>query len=118
MSWLRFAQIGPGGAPVPAVVLVGGIIAALTLVGNVKTTWSFSAFTVLVYYALTNLSALRLAPRDRLYPRWVSGLGLVGCLSLAWWVEPPIWLGGLAWLGIGHVARWIGTRVWSQGEAS
>ena len=28
----------------------------LVLFGAVKTTWSFSAFTVLVYYAITNLS--------------------------------------------------------------
>jgi amino acid transporter len=35
-------------------------IPCLALLGDVKTTWSFSAFTVLIYYAITNLAALRL----------------------------------------------------------
>src|SRR5690606_22188818 len=36
--------------PRRAVYVVGAFIALLTLVGRVETTWSFSAFTVLVYY--------------------------------------------------------------------
>jgi APA family basic amino acid/polyamine antiporter len=39
---------------------MGAVIAGLALLGNVKTTWSFSAFTVLIYYAITNLAALRM----------------------------------------------------------
>src|SRR5690606_24398038 len=50
--------------PVAAVIGVGVIITALALIGNVKLTWSFSAFTVLVYYAITNLAALRLPEKD------------------------------------------------------
>ena len=40
-----------GTTPTVAVVVVGVVIAGLVLVGNVKLTWSFSAFTVLIYYA-------------------------------------------------------------------
>src|SRR5690606_3896542 len=69
-------------SPVAAVLLVGGIIAGLAAFGSVKTTWSFSAFTVLVYYALTNLAALRPPPEARLYPRWIPAAGLVCCLGL------------------------------------
>jgi APA family basic amino acid/polyamine antiporter len=84
-----------GTTPTIAVIVIGSAIALLVLLGSVKTTWSFSAFTVLVYYALTNLAALRLSPVERLYPRWVAGLGLVSCAFLAFWVEPQIWLAGL-----------------------
>lgn len=101
-------------SPVRAVVLVGGAVAALVVVGNVETTWSFSAFTVLVYYALTNLAALRIPPEERRYGRWVPALGLASCLGLAFWVEPRIWGAGLALLAAGvawHlVARGIATR--------
>jgi APA family basic amino acid/polyamine antiporter len=70
-------------------------VTALAALGDVRLTWSFSAFTVLVYYAITNLAALRLRGDARLYPRWVAVLGLLACLFLAFWVEPRIWLAGL-----------------------
>ena len=41
-------------------------------VGDVKLTWSFSAFTVLMYYAITNLCAIRMKPWERLYPIWLG----------------------------------------------
>ena len=31
---------------------------------------SFSAFTVLVYYVITNLCAIRMKPEERLYSIW------------------------------------------------
>lgn len=84
-----------GTTPYWAVVVVGVAIVALVLIGNVKTTWSFSAFTVLIYYAITNLAALRLPTQARLYPKWLAWLGLSACLFLAFWVEQQIWLTGL-----------------------
>ena len=84
-----FATISGGEAtPRRAVIAVGVVVGMLALIGNVRTTWSFSAFTVLVYYALTNLAALRLPVESRLYPRWIAVCGLVSCLGLAFWVEP------------------------------
>src|SRR5690606_5328228 len=56
------------GTPQPAVLTMGEIVALLALTGNVKTTWSFSAFAVLIYYALTHLAALRLPPESRRFP--------------------------------------------------
>lgn len=100
-------------SPRRAVIVVGLLIAALALTGSVKTTWSFSAFTVLVYYALTNLAALRLPPANRLYPRWVPACGLVSCLGLAFWVEPRFWIAGLGLIAIGllwHRIAWRRSR--------
>jgi basic amino acid/polyamine antiporter, APA family len=93
------------GTPRAAVFVVGAVIAGLALIGDVKTTWSFSAFTVLVYYAITNLSALRLPAEARRYPRWVAMLGLVACVFVAFWVEPLVWLSGLGLLVLGFVWR-------------
>jgi APA family basic amino acid/polyamine antiporter len=98
-----FAQIGEGGSPVAAIVAVGVAIAALTLIGNVETTWSFSAFTVLIYYAITNLAALRLLKEKRLYPVALAWAGLLACLSLAFFVERDIWMAGLALIAIGLI---------------
>ncbi|HZW27606.1 MAG TPA: APC family permease, partial [Trueperaceae bacterium] len=72
-----------GTTPTAAVLAVGVLVALLALVGDVRTTWSFSAFTVLVYYAVTNLAALALPADARTFPRWTAWLGLAGCLGLA-----------------------------------
>jgi APA family basic amino acid/polyamine antiporter len=89
--------------PLGAVIVVGVAIAFLVLLGNVKTTWSFSAFSVLSYYAITNLAALRLSDRDRLYPKWIAIAGLLSCLFLAFWVEAAIWQIGLALIVAGLI---------------
>lgn len=94
-------------SPVAAVWVTGAVIGILVLSGDVIFTWSFSAFTVLIYYAITNLSALFLPAELRLYPRIISFLGLFGCLFLAFFIEPAIWMSGLGVLGLGliwHVA--------------
>lgn len=99
----RFAAVSPGGSPVRAVGAVGLLIAGLTLIGNVKTTWSFSAFTVLVYYAITNLAALRMPDELRRFPKWVAQAGLGACVFLAFWVDARIWAAGLLLLAAGLV---------------
>ena len=97
--------------PTVAVFVIGVIVLALTLIGNVKTTWSFSAFTVLIYYAITNLAALRIPDEQRLYGRWLAWAGLISCLSLAFWVEWRVWLTGLAVLLAGLVWHAIAVRL-------
>ena len=79
-----------GNTPAAAVIVMTVVVIGLTLIGDVETTWSFSAFTVLIYYGLTNLSALYIPNDGRLFPRWISVLGLVGCVSLAAFVPPRI----------------------------
>lgn len=107
----RLARVDTTGqTPRPAVLTVAAVVAGLAWLGDVRLTWSLSAFTVLVYYALTNLAALRLPREQRLFPRWISWAGLLGCGFLAFWVDRAVWLtgaglmaGGLAWFGL---ARW------------
>ena len=92
-------------SPTRAVLAVGVIVALLVLLGDIRLTWSFSAFTVLVYYGLTNLAALQLPAADRRYPRWVSAAGLVSCVGLAFFVPWPVWLAGLGLIAVGLLLR-------------
>ena len=87
--------------PVAATVVVAVLIAALVCVGDLQLTWSFSAFTVLVYYAITNLCAIRMKPEERLYPIWPAYLGVAACLSLAFFVDWKVILVGLGLVFIG-----------------
>ncbi len=95
------------GSPRIAVAAVGAGILALVLLGDVRTTWPFSAFTVLIYYGITNLAALRLPVEARRYPRWIPSLGLAACLFLAFQVEVRVWVVGIAMLSSGLLLRGI-----------
>lgn len=104
------------GIPWVATIIVTLFIAGLVLVGDVRLTWSFSAFTVLIYYALTNLCAIRLKREQRLFPIWPAYGGLAACVFLAFWVDVWIWAIGLGLIAVGllwhEVARrWSGQDV-------
>jgi APA family basic amino acid/polyamine antiporter len=90
--------------------VVSVLIAGLALIGDVELTWTFSAFTVLIYYGLTNAAALRLPPEHRRFPRAISWLGLVGCLGLAFFVPRPVWAAGLGLIIVGLGWHTIGRR--------
>jgi len=100
--------------PTVAVIVIGTVVAGLVLVGDVRLTWSFSAFTVLIYYSLTNLSALQLSDDERLFPRWIGYAGLGACLFLAFWVEVQVWLIGLGVLGLGLIWQLIANRLFAD----
>jgi APA family basic amino acid/polyamine antiporter len=99
----RFAYINAAGSPSLAVIAVGVLTAGLALFGNVRLTWSFSAFAVLVYYAITNMAALRLPSNQRMFSPLFAWGGLASCLFLAFWVEWRIWVFGLGLLAAGQV---------------
>lgn len=105
-----------GTTPTLAVLVMGTFVALLTLVGDVKTTWSFSAFTVLVYYAITNLAALFIPAEGRLFPKWVSIAGLIACAALAFFVEPAIWLLGLGLIIVGLIWHFVAQRIHTAGS--
>jgi APA family basic amino acid/polyamine antiporter len=73
-----------------------------------------SAFSVLIYYALTNLAALRMPTPERRYPRSVAAIGLVACLGLAVWIDRGVLVAGAmliaAGLGWHAVTRGGATR--------
>lgn len=97
-------------SPATAVWVTGAIIGVLVLSGDVVFTWSFSAFTVLIYYAITNLSALFLPEELRLYPKIIPIMGLIGCLFLAFWIDPTIWIIGLLVILMGLIWHAVAQR--------
>lgn len=108
-----FGRLSSGGSvPAAAVIAVGLAVGALASIGSVETTWAFSAFTVLIYYAITNLAALRLPQEQRLYPRWIAVTGLAACLFLAFWVPVQIWLAGLGLISVGLLWRRLVAPIW------
>ena len=62
-------------------VLMTVVIGIYTL--NITNAIKMSAFFILIYYALTNLSVIRLKKSERLYSVFIAYYGLAICLGLA-----------------------------------
>jgi APA family basic amino acid/polyamine antiporter len=95
--------------PHRAEVVTAVVVAGIVSVADLRDAIGFSSFAVLTYYALANASALRLAPEERRWPRWLSGLGLVLCLVVAASLPLVSVTGGLGLLVVGSLV-WFATR--------
>jgi basic amino acid/polyamine antiporter, APA family len=106
------AQLNSERSSAPRAVWATALVMLLLVIaGDLRLAWSLSAFTVLVYYGITNLAALRVPQTQRFVPRWVSVIGLVSCLALVWFIEPFILYLGSALVFVGWLLhRWR----WSQ----
>lgn len=90
--------------PVNAIIISGLAVASVALLGGISTAWSFSAMTVLLYYGVTNLSALKVDQT-----RVSSWLGLGSCVFLSFFVPLNIWLIGIGLLAAGLLWKTVFT---------
>ena len=77
-----FGKTNRSKSPSHAIVFTASVILFIIAFKDPRSSWSLSAMTVLIYYGLTNLSALQLPEKQRLYPRMLAWFGLGGCLGL------------------------------------
>ena len=92
------------GSPHRAEVAVGIVVAVAAAVVDVRDAIGFSSFAVLLYYAIANASAWTLGGRI------ISGIGLAGCLLLAFTLPLPSVIVGSGVVVVGAVA--YGLRAW------
>lgn len=101
---LGWAKLNLGNTSAPAATLVtAAIMIVIALFGGIKLAWTFSAFTVLIYYSITNLAALQVTTEQRFIAKFWSVLGLVGCLSLAFMIDFQVISVGVLLLIIGFI---------------
>lgn len=98
-------------SPTRAVWAAGLLITVITLTLHFEKSWQFSAFTVLIYYSIMNASAFKLKVSERLFPKWVSLLGMGSCLFIAFWVKAEFWLAGLGMIAVGLVWKLVMNRL-------
>ncbi|WP_300014022.1 APC family permease [Pseudonocardia sp.] len=77
------AVIGTRGTPWRADLAGGAVAIVVALTAGPAAAIALSACSVLVYYAVINLAALRLVPEQRRWPAWTSWAGFGLCLALA-----------------------------------
>ncbi|MGW5877422.1 APC family permease [Nocardiopsis terrae] len=102
---------GRHGVPHRAEAVVAAVVIALVLVADLRGAIAFSAFGVLVYYAITNASALRLGPDEDRPPLIAPVGGLVGCVVLATSLPLPVVVTGVLVLGAGAGLWWLRHRL-------
>jgi APA family basic amino acid/polyamine antiporter len=76
-------RISPRGTPWLADLAGGAVAAGIAVLAGPVAAIALSACSVLVYYGVINVAALRLRATERTWPRWTSVLGLVLCVLLA-----------------------------------
>ncbi|HEU0089490.1 MAG TPA: amino acid permease [Pseudonocardiaceae bacterium] len=94
--------------PHRAELAVGVVVALLAASTDLRGAIGFSAFGVLVYYAIANAAALTLPRAEGRPPLLVGVLGLAGCLILAATLPPAAVLTGAAVLLVGTLWYAIG----------
>jgi APA family basic amino acid/polyamine antiporter len=102
------AVIDRRGVPLRATLTVAAVIASLVLLGDVKLAWSFSATTVLIYYALTNLCAIRVDSAERIFPIAFAWCGLLSCCGLVLFIPWPVLAAVAGLVALGMLVQSLG----------
>jgi APA family basic amino acid/polyamine antiporter len=89
--------------PHHAELMVGALVITLVLALDLRQAIGFSSFAVLVYYAIANASAFTLSGTQRRWPRWLTVLGLAGCMILAFSLPWESVVAGASLLALGAV---------------
>jgi basic amino acid/polyamine antiporter, APA family len=95
--------------PWRSVLFVGAIAILVAAFAPFVVAVAVSSFGTLLYYTITNLSALKLEKAQRMFPRVLAMAGLVGCVGLAFLLPPEDVAVGLVILLAGILFR--GLRV-------
>lgn len=96
--------------PDRGIFITAAAMLLVVLFGTIEVIVAAASFTILLYYSITNLAALRMRPEDRLYPNWVPVLGLISCLLLAVTLPLRVIISGLILLVVGFILRWLFRR--------
>lgn len=92
--------------PYLAIWIVGVAMILLVLFVDITRVVAISNFALLFYYALANISALRLKAYNRMYPKIVTLFGAISCITLlifTIFTLPQAWIVGVATLAVGVV---------------
>jgi len=96
---------GRFGVPHRAVLLMGGIGVVVALTGSLRTVAEAASFTILLYYGIANLAALRMPADRKRFSDAVPAVGLTACVVLALSLAASTIVTGVAVLGGGYLLR-------------
>jgi APA family basic amino acid/polyamine antiporter len=95
------------GVPDRGILVAGFFLIVVALFGTLQVIAAPASFTILLYYSVANLAALRMKPENKLLPDRVALAGLASCLLLAATLRPSTIASGLGLLAAGFAFRWV-----------
>lgn len=107
-----FARVGVRyGVPHIAIFASGAIILVAVRFGTLAWVVSSAAFSILLYYAIANVAALRLDRKRKRFPAVIAMTGLVTCIVLAFALPWRTIAWGAVVLMSGFMVRWLSHRL-------
>lgn len=100
--------------PYIGILITGAIILLLTVIGTFEFIVRSATFTILLYYSITNIAALRQPKKERMYGRVVPVLGLMGCLVMSVSLPLNVIVSGIGLLIAGFVLRFLFHRIYDK----
>ncbi|RXJ45716.1 APC family permease [Gelidibacter gilvus] len=98
------------------ILFTGLIILILTLIGSFEFIVRAATFTILLYYSITNIAAIKQPKKDRMYGRLIPILGLIGCLAMSASLPLIVVFSGIGLLLTGFVIRFLFHRIYGRQE--
>lgn len=89
------------------ILITGFIILLLIFAGTFEFILASAAFTILLYYSITNIAAIKQPEKDRRFGMVVPVLGLAGCLAMAFSLSFNVIASGLGLLLLGFLLRFL-----------
>jgi basic amino acid/polyamine antiporter, APA family len=93
--------------PYMGILFTGLVILTLSLFGSFEFIVRAASFSILLYYSITNIAALKQEPNQRLYGRVVPILGLAGCMAMSVSLPILVIITGLGLLVLGFAYRYV-----------
>jgi APA family basic amino acid/polyamine antiporter len=89
--------------PINSVIVTSAIVIVLVLFGSLVQVAALTSLTILIYYAVTNISAMKLQAEKKRFPRVIPVVGLISCLGLTAFLPLEEWIITIILLAIGIV---------------
>jgi len=97
-------------------ILITGVLSSILVFSDFSRLVAVGTFSLLFHHALVNLSAIRLQPKNRRYPVFVSAIGFLLCISLLAFLSQEAWTISLAGIFLGVILYALMTRQRKQVE--
>lgn len=104
------------GVPDRGILLAGAVTILVALFGTFKVIVAAATFTILIYYSIANLAAIRMRKEDKLFPDWIPAAGFISCILLAFTMPLNVVGAGLALLAVGFIWRALYRRLLNSNE--
>lgn len=98
------------------IVITGLIILLLTIFGTFEFVVRAATFTILLYYSITNIAALKQPRKEQIYGRVIPICGLIGCLTMSVSLPFSVIISGIGLLIIGFIIRFLFHKIYDRRE--